>query len=503
MRARTRFLPHPRLAVALTLAAAALACRAPTARDYAEVPEQVPEDWQAEDENAIAGEPLDEWWTEFQDPRLDEAIGRVIAENHDLAAAAARVAAAAAQAVLAGAALYPTVGLSGAAARQRQNFVGFPIGGGGDVLSTTTTTYGVSLDLSWELDLWGKLDARAEAATADWRATRADLRGARLSLTAQTAKTWFAYAEAKLQYELAVGRIASFTTTTEIMRARFRDGRIASLDLRLAESQLSSAKAVREFQRENLERVKRQLEILMGDYPAGQLEAPEDLPAMPGPVPIGLPSELLLRRPDLVASNERLRAADLRLFEARAELWPSLSLTAGAGRRSTDVADLFDADYSVWNLAGNLLQPLFQGGRLSAGVDLSDARVRESLATWAQATLRAFSEVEIALAVEGALAARQSQLEDAAGHAQAAEDLAEARYLEGRHDILAVLTARRQSFDADSALITARRQRLEARIDLYLALGGGFEDLDDEPELAQASDEPDGSNTDPEPTPEP
>jgi len=179
----------------LVLAFAPLAaCRAPEPREAAEItPVEPPEAWQANTEDTSPTTPLGEWWREFADPRLDEVVELVLAQNHDLAAAAARVAQARAQAKIAGAANLPTVSVGADGARQRQNFVGLPIGGGG-VLSSLSTSYGVSLDVSWELDLWGALDAQEKAAVADVRASQADLRGAHLSLAAQTVKLWCALA---------------------------------------------------------------------------------------------------------------------------------------------------------------------------------------------------------------------------------------------------------------------------------------------------------------------
>lgn len=452
------------------------ACSAPEARDYDEPAVDSPEQFLASDPEASSAPPLGTWWREFADPGLSQVVERALLENKDLEAAAARVQQAAAEARIAGAALLPAVGASGSATRQRQNFVGLPVPGGGSVLSSTSTAYGLSLDLSWELDLWGKVDAAARAAEANLRASDADLRGVRLSLAGQTAKAWFACAATRLQLDVAERRIASFSQTSRILSARYADGRVDPLDYRLSESQLASARAARDAQLEALERVTRQLEVLLGDYPAGALEGPAELPALPGAVPLGLPSELLLRRPDLAAAVERLRAADLRLYEARKSLWPSISLTASGGRRSNELGDLTRGAFNVWSLAGNLTQPLFQGGRLRAGVDLAGARVRESLATYEQATLRALSEVETALAAAQHLDARVMDLAESTRHAVAGEDLAESRYLSGRYDILSVLTARRQSFDAETAWIDARRARLEARVDLYLALGGGFVD---------------------------
>ena len=462
-------------ALSIVLGCALAACSAPEQRDYAEPPIEPPARFVADESEEQAGPVPLAWWTEFGDERLALLVEGVLENNHDLAAAAARVDQAAAQARIAGAALSPMVGAGGGFNRVRQNFIGLPIPGGGSVLSTTSQNLGLSLDLSWELDLWGKLDAGARASAAELSATEAELRGARLSLAAQATKAWFAHAAVSLQLEVAEQRVESFTQTSRILRQRYADGRVDPLDYRLSESQLASAKAARDASLEALERVTRQLETLLGDYPGGLLEGPSELPALPSEVPVGLPSELLQRRPDLQAALERLRAADLRLYQARRDLWPSLSLTASGGRRSSELDDLARSSFDVWSLAGNLTQPIFQGGRLRAGVDLADARVRESLERYAQSTLLAFQEVEVALAVADHLDARVADLGEAARQASAGEQLAESRYRAGRHDILAVLTARRQSFDAETAWISARRERLDARVDLYLALGGGFE----------------------------
>lgn len=469
--------------IATLLTALGCACQAPEPRAADQVPVAAPAEWHAQD--AAPGKvELEGWWRHFEDSRLDALVADVLANNHDLIAASARIDAARAQARVAGASLQPSVGVGGNGARRRQNFVGLPLPGGG-VLSSTSNTFGVSLDISWELDLWGKLDAHARAADADLAATTAQSHGVQLSLAGQAVKAWFALAEAKAQRELAERRVASFEQTTEVMRNRYRQGRIEALDMHLAEAQLSQAKAVRAAQRSVIERVSRQIEILAGGYPEGTLAPAAALPRLPDPVPAGLPSELLQRRPDLVAALEGLRASDYRLFEARKQLWPSLSLSASGGRSGAAVGDLLDGDFNVWSLVGNLTQPVFQGGRLRAGVDLADARVRESLANYSQAILTAFSEVEIALATERSLTLRESELADATRHAGKAEEIAEERYLAGRHDILSVLTARRQSFDNESAHLSVQRERLDRRVDLYLALGGGF----GEPHDDGASDE--------------
>ncbi len=473
-------MPRPPLPAPLPwLLAAGLAvgCRAAEPVPSGRAPLEVPDRFAASPDGSAPEPDLERWWARFGDPGLEATFDLVLAGNLDLAAGAARLEAARAQARIAGAALRPSVGARGDAGRQRQNFVGLPIPGGGDVLSTNFSSYGVSLDVSWELDLWGRLDARARAAGAGYRAGEASWRQARLSLAGQAAKSWLALAEARRQRDVARELAESFEQSTGVLRGRFERGRTGPLDLRLAEAQLAGARAQEAAWEEALVRVQRSLELLAGEHADGDalpggVEAPTDLPALPAPLPTGLPATLLARRPDLLAAEERLRARSLELYAARRDLYPSLSLSASAGRRTADPADLTGADFDVWSWAGNLAVPLFQGGRLRAAIDLADAEVRAALLDWGQALLVAMTEVETALAAEASLARRVEELDAAAGAAASARALAEERYLAGRSDILAVITARQQALDSRRALLTARREHLELRVDLVLALGG-------------------------------
>ncbi|MFT7667997.1 MAG: multidrug efflux system outer membrane protein [Planctomycetota bacterium] len=452
------------------------ACHAPQQRDYdQEVPLEVPEAWNALEETEAVPD-LERWWEDFGDSQLTKVVDEVLAQNYDLQAATARLQAASAQARIAGAQTLPTASVGGNAGRQRQNIVGFPTpGGDSDVLSFTTNSYGVSFDVGWELDLWGKLDARVKGAEATYAANEALWYGVRLSLAGQAVKTWLALCELGLQRDLAAERVRSTAQSTEVLRERFRSGRSPALDLRLSEVQLASAEAQHSSYLETLERVQRELEILMGDYPAGELEASASLPALPGMVPVGLPSELLQRRPDLAAARQELKSNDYYLYAARKDLWPSIGLNASVGRRGAGTGDLFDDDFSIWSLAGSFTQPIFQGGRLDANIDLEDANVRATLAQYGQAILQAFLEVETAFAVEESLVLREQQLALAAEYASGAQSLAEDRYYAGRQDILTMLSARSSAFNNQSAWISARREQLDRRVDLYLALGGGFD----------------------------
>lgn len=466
----------PHLTSSVLLLVGALACRAPEKTSAPALAQAVPETWAMGASTGTGAPQLAGWWDSFSDPELTAIINATLSENIDLRTAHARLAGAEAQARIAGAILAPSLSAGGNVGRSRQNFIGFPIPGGDQqVLSSTTSNFGVSLDVTWEVDLWGKLDARARAAGTEYQASQADFAGIQLSLAGQAAKSWFALTEARLQRENTARTVEAYEQSTQVLRGRFAQRGTAALDLRLAEAQLASGKALLAAYEESLERVARQVEFLTGQYPQGSPTGSEDLPKLPPMVPALLPSELLQRRPDLVAAETRLKSANLHLYAARMDLYPSLSLSASAGRRGSEAGDMGDSDFDVWSLAGNLTAPIFQGGRLAALVDFEEAGVQAALYDWSSAILRAFLEVETALASEAPLARREANLEVATRHAEAARALAEQRYLAGRNDILIVLEARQRAFLNRSAQISARRALLDLRVDLFLALGGGFD----------------------------
>jgi NodT family efflux transporter outer membrane factor (OMF) lipoprotein len=422
------------------------------------------------------------WWAAFGDARLDRLVEQALAGNHDLAAAAARVDEAAALARIAGADLGPQAAVGFDGSRARRNFIGLPIPNGGDVLSTTSTSLGVSLNLSWEADLWGRLRARQGGAVARLEAAAADEAAARLSVAGQTAKAWFALVEASQQVALARTTLDSRQRSARQVRRRFESGLRPGLELRLALVNESTAEAQLAGRERQLDLARRQLELLLSRYPAGEIVPEADsveLPRPPAPLPAGLPSELVERRPDLVAHELRWASAGLAVKEARAALYPTLRLTGSSGRVSQEIGDLLDSEFSVWSLAAGLLQPLFQSGRLRAGVELSDARRREIAESYAQAVLRAFGEVELALSGERWLAGERQALERAAEQSVAAERLAQERYSRGIGSYLAVLEGQREASAAQSRLLEIRRQQLDARIDLHLALGGGWRNADE------------------------
>jgi NodT family efflux transporter outer membrane factor (OMF) lipoprotein len=468
----------------------AIACVKPPPTTSPEIEVEPPDAWTARPTDADA--PELEWWDDFGDSSLDSLIQTALEENIDLIAAAARVDRAVAQARIAGADLKPRIGIGASGSYQRFNPAIFGQEGAPPV---TFNQYGLSLDVSWEVDLWGRLRAGARAALAEAQAVDADLAGARLSLAGQTAKTWFAVAEALQQVELASSSAESFRRSSDWIRQRYEMGIRPPLDLRLALSNQAAAEALLGVRREQLDRTLRQLEVLLARYPSARLLEmfpSTGLPELPAPPPVGLPAEIVSRRPDLVAAERRLASTDQSLLSARRALYPRLSLTGSGGTLALQIADLLDGDFGVWTLAANLTQPLFEGGRLRAGVDQAAAGRDEALARYVSSVLQAYREVESALAAEAFLKSRVAALEEAATQTIAAQRLSEDRYAQGVGGYLVVLESQSRALTSQSELLSARRAMLDNRVDLHLALGGGFDfpipnaDGDDPTDTAKA-----------------
>lgn len=433
----------------------------------------IPGDWSAD---AMQSEPtVDAWWTLFQDEQLDAIIDESLSNNYDIAAAAARIEIAAAEARIAGADLFPQVSGEVAASRQRTNFTGSTLPGLGsaDPVPVRTNSFGVSLDVSWELDVWGRIRSGASSAAADFQAAQADFAGARLSVAGQTAKAWLAVAEAGQQVELATATVNSFEATARQATNRVNAGVQPPSDMHLARSNLASARGLLQDRERTLDAARRQLESLLGRYPAGRIDAVR-LPGVPPPPPVGLPAEIIQRRPDLVAAERRLASALKRTDAAEAALYPRLSLTASGGTSTDEFRDLLSGDRLVWTIAGNLVQPIFEGGRLRARVQSAEGRTAEARAQFGQSVLDAFVEVESSLRADALLAARERALAEATDQARSAVEVSQNRYSQGIETFIVVLESQRRALDNESALISVRRLRLENRVNLHLALGGGF-----------------------------
>lgn len=434
-----------------------------------------PEGWQAAATEPLA--PGSDWWAYLDDPGLDAAIRKALDCSQSLQAATARIEIAVQQRLIVGAADWPEISVGASRIRQRQNFVGLPFPGLSDqVLTSTYSNAGLTFNIGWEADLWNRLGSQKLAADAGIAAQEADRLAVRLSLSGQVAKAWFAALEAHSQVEAAQAVVEHLEAVAGWTRESYLYGSRSPSDVRVAESDIERARArVREHERAR-DRFVRQVEVLACEYPAGERALAAELPSLPSQVPAGLPSELVRRRPDLIAAEQALLGADARIVEARAALRPGFALTTTAGTASNQLLDLVNPGLNAWSYALGIAQPLFNRGRLKANVQATEARSREAAANYESLMWKAYLEVESALAAEETLQNQQRLLQDSQATTRAAIDLAEQRYAAGMGDIFSILALQRSVLETRSAVLALQRARIDNRVDLHLALGGGFSD---------------------------
>ncbi len=457
-------------ALPLALAAALAACTIKPDVQDAPLPGAPEDAWTAPSAGAAPGQPITmNWLEDFASPRLDALITEALAYNTDLAQAAARVDAARASTRIARSGLFPTLDASANGSRSR---VSTDFGGGPDTTGVSSLSW--SLQSTWEADIWGRVRDGARAARADEAAFTEDLRDFRLSIAGAVANAWFTLIESHQQTLLAESDVENRERTLRLITRRFTSGLARSLDLRLARTDLASARARLSAAIQTEREAARSLEILLGRYPTSAMEYPDFLPALPILDGAGLPSDILLRRPDLRSAEARLLASGLRVREARRALLPRLTFTGSLGPESNTLGDLFDAEEIAGNLIGGLVQPLFQGGRLRANIAAARARAEEALYFYVDTALEAYREVENALDAETLLALQEFDLAEAAEEARASERLAERDYANGIVTIFDFLEAKTRRISAERSLLTIRRTRLSNRVLLYVALAAPF-----------------------------
>lgn len=414
------------------------------------------------------------WLADLSDRQLTSLVDEAMLSNNDLAASAARLRTARANVGITRASMLPQVNATGGSNRVRgvaEIDDGF---GGSNPISNYATHHDLGANLNWEIDLWGKLGNRTRAAAAEANAASADYHAFRLSLAANIARSWFNAAELELQVKLASDTATSLEKNLRFVERGVDLGTSEALDLRLTRANVENARSNLDAQRRQLDAATRSLEILIGRYPANQLQVKGDLPDIRHDVPTGLPSELLMRRPDLVSSEQRLAAASERVVANQKEYLPDFNLTARGGTSSSELRNLLNPDYLAGSIAANLGQPIYDGGRIKGNIEAAKGRYQEALANFRQDALQAFGEVETSLAAELYLKSQVASQQRSATESLAAENLAWDQYSRGLVGGLTWLEAQRRSFNSRSALLQLKNLRLQNRIDLYLALGGDF-----------------------------
>ncbi len=425
----------------------------------------IPEQWTTEptqNQNSVGP-----WLDEFSTPQLNTLVEEAFTNNPGLQSLIAGIAIAENQTWISASSFWPQINSGIRASRtQRNNAAGF------SVSSSRTNNVGFSLDFLWEIDLWYKLGNELEATEHEKTASESDLFAAELSLAANISKTWFDAIVASQQVRLADKTIHSFKNALEIIDRGYDRGIYKALDVRLARTNLINAQGRKQNFLKVQDETTRIVEALLGRYPSASLVLPNQLPEVSKPLPNSVPSTLLERRPDIISAAQRFFASDQRMLKARKNMLPTIQISGSGGTSTQKLQEIFNPEFLIWNIVGNLSQPLFHGAQLFAERSQAEARVKQAAANYAQVVLQAFQEVEITLATDKRLLNQQQLLIAEVEEAREAERLAEEDYLVGLTDIITLLEAQRRAFDSENRLLDMRRQRLNNRVNLYLALGG-------------------------------
>lgn len=410
---------------------------------------------------ATAGPVAADWLAEFDDPSLNALVKEAVAYNADLRVAAARVDVAAASLAAAKSPAWPQVNLL---AR-----------GGGKMSGDSSGLQGVGLFASWELDLWGRVRAEVRSSEAQYESAKLDTEYARQSLAALVVKGWILAVEARLQKAQAEASLKSSEDLLSLARDRLRVGSGDEYAVSLAQANVDAfSDTVRSLDL-TYQNALRALEALLGRYPAASVAVAERLPSWPGEIPAGLPSELLERRPDVVAAERRVAAAFYRTEEAKAARLPRITLVANYTSISSELFVLQNRDNPLFSAGAGLLQPIFLGGLLQAQVDARTAEQQAAIAEYGKVGVRVFGEVEGALSAGFTAAQREEILTRAVRENERALGLANIRYRVGTVDLTTVQQQQIALYSAQVALLRVQSERLVQRVNLHLALGGSFE----------------------------
>ena len=405
------------------------------------------------------------WWQTFEDQTLNALVDRALTDNFDLQTAWDRLVQAHALARQASSGLWPAANLDAGASRTRRDYDG-EIG--------YSSLYSVGAAASYEVDLWSRLRATRQAASLDARAARDALDTAAITLSASVAGTWYQLAEAKDLVRIAQKQIETNEQVLDVVVLQFRKGAATAADVLRQRQLVASTRAILIVAEENVTLLQYTLSVLVGTPPErawqqAVIELPI-LPPMPNP---GLPTDVLLRRPDVRQAYRRVQAADQRLAVAIANQYPRLSLSASATTSTASVSDLFD-DWLA-NMAANLVQPLFDAGQRRAAVRQQRAVVRERFHVWSQTILEALLDVEIALTQERQQARLFNNLTRQLDLARQTYDRIRESFMKGQTDYIRVLESLQSMQTLERQIVQARRILIQFRIDLYRSIAGPWD----------------------------
>jgi multidrug efflux system outer membrane protein len=441
--------------------------------DYKRPPVEAPGGYRGDSQSPLASsEPLgdEKWWEVFQDPVLQQLIRTAIEQNYDLRIAASRVLQAQAQLGITRANQFPTVSAGAEVLSQRNPKISssFP--------SYEANAGEVDLAVVWNLDFWGKYRRQTEAARASLLASQWGQRAVLASVVSSVATAYFTLRELDLALDVSKKTLAARQDSMRLTTVLAKNGSASALDLRQSEQLVyTAAETIPDLERQ-IALQENSLSTLLGRNP-GTIPRGRQVTEQPNPpaIPVGLPSELLERRPDIREAEATLMAANAEIGVAKAAFFPSISLTGTAGYESFALNNLFTHSQRLWNGAASLTQPIFAGGALRAGKRLAEAQEQEMLLTYQQTIMNAFQEVSNSLTAyqKGREFREQQELLTAA--AEDADRLSKILYQHGGTSYLQVLTSENNDFSAELNLAQAQLTERLALVQLYNALGGGWQ----------------------------
>lgn len=429
------------------------------------LPARVPEAFGAAQNPMLAGESVDRaWWTLFQDPVLDDLQQQLESGNLNLQVLSAKVRQAQASMAAAQASLFPNVSLNAGAARATSAAGG-----------ASSNSLSLGLPLTWEIDVWGRIDAQTQVAKANLQASREDMALARLSAQASLVQIYIALRTAERQQAVLELAQAAYQRALTLTRYRYEAGVVSAGDVAQAESQWQSAVAQGIDVQTTRQQLSHSLSVLLGQAPAAlQMSATQALPVLPA-LPVLMPASLLQRRPDIRAAELRVLAAQAQLGVAQAAFFPTFSFAANLGFKSTDLASLLNASARLWSLGPTLALSLFDGGQRQAAKDDAKAALEIAALNYQQAVLSALQEVEDNLVAAHQLQAQEAAQAQALQAAQRNLRITEAQYAAGTVSYLNVVTAQASVLTAQRNLLEVQSRRALAVSQLLKNLGGRWD----------------------------
>ena len=438
--------------------------------DYVRPPVDAPAAWRL-DEKDVRDLANTAWWEQFGDPVLNDLVAVALRENKDLLIASARVDEFAGRYGFVRSGLFPQVGASYEARRQRDVAAVVVGAGGGEVYNT----YTAALNASWEIDLWGRIRRQTEAARAQLLASEDARRGVIMSLVGSAAGGYINLRDLDRQLEIARATAKARGESYEIFKLRFEGGIISLLELSQNRSQYEEALATIPVLEKSIAQQENGLSVLLGKNP-GPIPRGKTIDELllPG-IPAGLPSELLTRRPDIREAEQKLIAANAQIGAAKAQYFPTISLTGLFGFSSTSLSNLFDSQSKVWQYGGAITMPIFTAGAIAGQVEAAEAGQQQALFAYQKAIQQGFREVNDALVDQDRTREQLEAQKRQVAALQQYADTARLRYENGYTSFIEVLDAERSLFNAQLQYTQSQQVQFQAMINLYKAIGGGWE----------------------------